>query len=48
MLQYVADAFTNKVFGGNPAAVCIMDNWLPDDLMMSITRENNLSETAFA
>ncbi len=48
MLQYVADAFTDKVFGGNPAAVCIMDAWLPYDLMMSITRENNLSETAFA
>ncbi|MBS7009414.1 PhzF family phenazine biosynthesis protein [Anaerostipes sp.] len=46
--QYVADAFTDKVFSGNPAAVCIMDQWLPEDLMMNITRENNLSETAFA
>ena len=47
MIQYVVDAFTDKVFGGNPAAVCVMDAWLPDELMMSITRENNLSETAF-
>jgi PhzF family phenazine biosynthesis protein len=48
MKQYVVDAFTDKVFAGNPAAVCVMDKWLPEDLMMSITRENNLSETAFA
>ncbi|HOA20535.1 MAG TPA: PhzF family phenazine biosynthesis protein [Sedimentibacter sp.] len=48
MRQYVVDAFTEKVFGGNPAAICIMDEWLPDDMMLNITRENNLSETAFA
>ena len=48
MKQYVVDAFTDKVFAGNPAAICVMDKWLPDDLMMAITRENNLSETAFA
>lgn len=48
MKQYIVDAFTDKVFSGNPAAVCVMDAWLPDDLMMKITRENNLSETAFA
>lgn len=48
MKQYVVDAFTDKVFAGNPAAVCVMDAWLPDELMMKITRENNLSETAFA
>lgn len=47
MKQYVVDAFTDKVFSGNPAAVCLMDKWLPDELMMSITIENNLSETAF-
>ena len=46
--QYVVDAFTDRVFSGNPAAICILDSWLPDELMMSITRENNLSETAFA
>ncbi len=48
MRQYVVDAFTDKVFGGNPAAVCVMDQWLEDDTMMKITCENNLSETAFA
>lgn len=48
MKQYVVDAFSDKVFGGNPAAVCVMDNWLSDEIMMKITRENNLSETAFA
>ena len=48
MKQYVVDAFTEKVFSGNPAAICVMDSWLDDDLMMKITIENNLSETAFA
>lgn len=48
MKQYVVDAFTERVFGGNPAAVCIIDSWLPDDLLSEITCENNLSETAFA
>ena len=47
MKQYVVDAFTDKVFGGNPAAICVMDHWLPEQLMMNITIENNLSETAF-
>jgi len=45
-ITYV-DAFTNKVFGGNPAAVCVLDNWLEDSLMQEIAMENNLSETAF-
>ncbi len=48
MKQYVVDAFTDKVFAGNPAAVCVMGAWLPEELLMKITRENNLSETAFA
>ena len=48
MKQYVVDAFTDQVFGGNPAAVCIMENWLSDALLLKITCENNLSETAFA
>lgn len=48
MKQYVVDAFTDKVFGGNPAAVCIMDEWLADDVMLNIAKENNLSETAYA
>ena len=45
--QYVVDTFTDTVFKGNPADICVLDRWLPDDLMPSITRENNLSETAF-
>ena len=47
MKQYVVDAFSDRVFGGNPAAICVMDKWLTDELMMNITIENNLSETAF-
>lgn len=48
MKQYVVDAFTDHVFAGNPAAVCVMEKWLPDALMQKIAIENNLSETAFA
>lgn len=44
---YQVDAFTKKLFGGNPAAVCPLDHWIEDDLMQSIAAENNLSETAF-
>jgi PhzF family phenazine biosynthesis protein len=44
---YQVDAFTGKLFCGNPAAVCPLEKWLPDDLMQSIAQENNLSETAF-
>lgn len=46
--QYVVDAFTHRVFRGNPAAICILEHWLPDAVMQAIARENNLSETAFA
>lgn len=46
--QYVVDAFTDTVFKGNPAAICILEQWLPDKLMLSIAKENNLSETAFS
>ena len=48
MKQYIIDAFTTEPFHGNPAAVCLMDRWLPDDLMQKIAIENRLSETAFA
>lgn len=48
MKQYVVDAFTDSIFHGNPAAVCILEKWLAEDLMKNITAENNLSETAFA
>jgi PhzF family phenazine biosynthesis protein len=44
---YQVDAFTSRLFGGNPAAVVLLDEWLPDHLMQSIGLENNLSETAF-
>ena len=44
---YQVDAFTDKVFSGNPAAVCPLDEWLSDDLLQKIAMENNLAETAF-
>lgn len=44
---YQIDAFTNKVFGGNPAAVCPLSEWISDELMQQIAEENNLAETAF-
>ena len=44
---YQVDAFSKKVFSGNPAAVCILDYWLSDGVMQDIASENNLSETAF-
>ena len=47
MKQYLVDAFTDKVFSGNPAAVCVLDAWPDDQLMKNIALENNLSETAF-
>ncbi len=44
---YQIDAFADKVFSGNPAAVCILDSWLDASLMQQIAAENNLAETAF-
>ena len=44
---YEVDAFTSKVFGGNPAAVVPLDAWLPNATMQAIAAENNLAETAF-
>ena len=44
---YIVDSFTDTLFTGNPAAVCVLSQWLPDDLLQKIARENNLSETAF-
>jgi PhzF family phenazine biosynthesis protein len=46
--QYIVDAFTDNVFGGNQAAVCVLDEWPTDSLMQNIAKENNFSETAFA
>ena len=47
MKQYIVDAFTDKLFSGNPAAVCILEENLSDETMLNIAKENNLSETAF-
>ena len=44
---YQIDAFTSRVFAGNPAGVCFLDEWLEDGTLQSIAAENNLSETAF-
>ncbi len=44
---YQIDAFTSKLFGGNPAAVCPLTEWLPDEVLLNIAAENNLSETAY-
>lgn len=44
---YQVDAFSKKTFGGNPAAICPLENWLPDATMQNIAMENNLAETAF-
>lgn len=41
------DAFTSELFRGNPAGVCPLDSWLPEEIMQSIATENNLAETAF-
>lgn len=48
MTIYQVDAFTGRLFRGNPAAVCIPEQWPADDVMQDIAAENNLSETAFA
>lgn len=47
MKQYIVDAFTEELFHGNQAAVCVLEQWPSEVLMMDITRENNFSETAF-
>lgn len=47
MKQFIVDAFTDEVFKGNPAAVCLPDRPVTDETMQKIATENNLSETAF-
>jgi len=47
MTLYQVDAFTDRLFAGNPAAICPLEKWLDDTLMQQIAAENNLSETAF-
>lgn len=44
---YVVDAFTDRAFAGNPAAVCVLNDWPGDDWLRNVGREMNLSETAF-
>ncbi|TDB68003.1 PhzF family phenazine biosynthesis protein [Arundinibacter roseus] len=44
---YQLDAFTDRLFAGNPAAVVPLESWIPDELMQQIACENNLAETAF-
>ena len=48
MKQFIVDAFSDHVFAGNQAAVCILDEWQTDEMMLNIAKENNFSETAFA
>ena len=45
--MYQVDAFADRLFSGNPAAVLVLDDWLEEPLMQSIAAENNLAETAF-
>lgn len=45
---FQVDAFASELFSGNPAAVCIMEQWLPEPVMQAVAAENNLAETAFA
>ena len=47
MTLYQIDAFTNRAFGGNPAAVIPLEKWIDDELMQNIAMENNVSETVF-
>ena len=44
---FQVDTFSTDLFSGNPAAVCVLESWLPDHIMQNIAMENNLSETAF-
>lgn len=44
---YHVDAFTSELFRGNPAGVCLLEHWLPDELLAAIARENQCPETAF-
>jgi len=44
---YQVDAFSSRLFRGNPAAICPLGQWLPDETMQAIAAENNLAETAF-
>ena len=47
MKYYLVDAFSDRLFSGNQAGVCLLDEWLDDEMMQNIAAENNLAETAF-
>jgi len=47
MKYFIVDAFTDELFKGNQAGVCILDKWIDDKIMQNIATENNLAETAF-
>ena len=47
MKYYIVDAFTDELFRGNPAGVCLLERELPDRVLQKIAYENNLAETAF-
>ena len=47
LTYHVIDAFAARPFEGNPAGVCVLDEWLPDATMLAIAAENRISETAF-
>ena len=47
LIYFQVNAFTRDFNGGNPAGVCPLSDWLPDEVMQTIAKENNLSETAF-
>lgn len=47
MRMYQVDAFTDRLFTGNPAAVLVLEDWLTNELMLAIAQENNLAQTAF-
>ena len=47
LICYIVDAFTDKAFHGNPAAVVPLDSWLPDDLLQAMAAEHNLAETVY-
>ncbi len=44
---YLVDAFSDRAFSGNPAAVCPLESWLPDDILLKMAQQHNQSETAF-
>lgn len=44
---YLVDAFSDRAFGGNAAAVCPLEEWLPDETLLKMAQQHNQSETAF-